>query len=55
MRNLKKILIIMILIPSSLLSAGDYSSGKEKSQIVQLVMVLMEYHRLRLSYTCWST
>ena len=33
MRNLKKILMIMILIPSSLLSAGDYNSGKEKSQI----------------------
>ena len=33
MRNLKKILIIMILIPSSLLSAGDYNRGKEKSQI----------------------
>ena len=33
MRNLKKILIIMILIPSTLLSAGDFNSGKEKSQI----------------------
>ena len=33
MRSLKKILIIMILIPSSLLYAGDYNSGKEKSQI----------------------
>ena len=33
MRNLKKILMIMILIPSSLLSACDFNSGKEKSQI----------------------